>query len=286
MDKLNPKFVLTKEYSAKSFLEKFVFYMLSAALHVRAKYYSGFKMSEASVIFSGLAYERIEIVSGDDAVKKQEQEGKLPSRSQSTSNVYNSNSKNDNNNNDNNNRVNNIVKFEETFDKIRNMDIIGFEFDVNPIDKINVWNCTVHKWLKYQVFLRLINVETRFFKNNKSRASMITFLISAVWHGFYPVYYVFFIHLYMIEQASKSFEEKINFFSKIKRMSLVVRLIFNFVLMGVMCVLGLSFSLLTISNIVKFYSDFYFIPNAIVFLVYVYSVYFLKRPRENMNKHN
>jgi len=276
LDKLNPHLVLTEDYSSKSFLYKFTFYMLSTAFNIRAKYYSGFKMSEASVIFCGLSYEKKEVILG--SIEKQD-EAKTLKSSESNSILSNGYLNNEIKNN-------NFITFEESFSKVNNMDILKFEFDVNPIAKINSWNVTVHKWLKYQVFLRLINVEIKLFKNNKSLASMITFLISAVWHGFYPVYYVLSIHFYMIEQTSKTFEDKLLFFSKLRKKNFIIRYIFNFILMGVICFLGMSFSLLTISNIFKFYSDFYFIPNAIVIILYFYSVYFIRKPRENKIKDN
>jgi len=137
----------------------------------------------------------------------------------------------------------------------------------------------LHLWLKYQVFLRLINFENKFFKENKTLASMITFSISAVWHGFYPVYYIFFIQFYLIEQSSKIVEERLNFFTRLKKMNIMMKLIFNFILMSILSYLGISFALLTISNVIKFYGYFYFIPNFIIMLVYVYTNYFIKSPK-------
>ena len=65
------------------------------------------------------------------------------------------------------------------------------------------------KWLKYYVYLRQI-------PNDKSKKvsifkpAMITFLVSAVWHGFYPGYYIFFIELGLVDYISKLYGNILN----------------------------------------------------------------------------
>lgn len=52
------------------------------------------------------------------------------------------------------------------------------------------WNISIHNWLKNYVFLRV------FRKTDKAVSFtpiLMTFFVSAVWHGFYPGYFVFFI---------------------------------------------------------------------------------------------
>jgi len=69
MKNLYYEYVLTEDYSSKSFVYKFIFYMLSCAFNLRAKYYCGFKMAEASVIFCGLAYDKKEIIQNTEECK-------------------------------------------------------------------------------------------------------------------------------------------------------------------------------------------------------------------------
>ena len=75
------------------------------------------------------------------------------------------------------------------------------EWSVNPKDTIGEWNKTIHLWLKYNVYTRVININHKLFKNNWSLASFLTFISSAIWHGFYLTYYLTFFLLYCYQNA-------------------------------------------------------------------------------------
>jgi lysophospholipid acyltransferase len=93
------------------------------------------------------------------------------------------------------------------FDKIEGCVIRKVEWDVSPKIRIQYWNRTVHLWLKYFVFMRMININHKAFKNNKTAATLVTFMVSAFWHGFYPVYYLFFFQFFLLERISEILEE-------------------------------------------------------------------------------
>jgi D-alanyl-lipoteichoic acid acyltransferase DltB (MBOAT superfamily) len=77
--------------------------------------------------------------------------------------------------------------------------IIYNEVGMNPAEKMRYWNTPIHLWLKYNVYIRVLISNTR-FKNNKVVASFCTYGLSAIWHGFYPSYYVSFVMIYLFEQ--------------------------------------------------------------------------------------
>jgi lysophospholipid acyltransferase len=58
-------------------------------------------------------------------------------------------------------------------------------------------------WLKYYVFLRMVKKGDRF----SLKPILTTFIVSAVWHGFYPGYFMFFIasglNDYLFKQGEK-----------------------------------------------------------------------------------
>jgi hypothetical protein len=60
-------------------------------------------------------------------------------------------------------------------------------------------------------------------KGNKN-AALIVFMISAFWHGFYPIYYLFFFQFYILEQASGMLE-KLKFFDYFNNCNLLVKFI-------------------------------------------------------------
>ncbi|XP_018795845.1 PREDICTED: lysophospholipid acyltransferase 1 [Bactrocera latifrons] len=68
------------------------------------------------------------------------------------------------------------------WDLISNINVLGFEFATNMRDAINNWNCGTNRWLRTIVYERV----------PKKYGTVLTFALSAVWHGFYPGYYVTF----------------------------------------------------------------------------------------------
>ena len=77
--------------------------------------------------------------------------------------------------------------------------IIYNEIGINPKYKMVYWNNSIHVWLKYNVYTRVIGSSGK-FKDNKIIAAFITYAVSAFWHGFYPSYYVSFFMVYLFEQ--------------------------------------------------------------------------------------
>jgi lysophospholipid acyltransferase len=87
--------------------------------------------------------------------------------------------------------------------------IIKVEWDsIYPKEAINEWNKTIHLWLKYNILTRVINIENKIFKQNMSLANLITFICSAIWHGFYLTYYTTFFVLYIYQTACSVLEKK------------------------------------------------------------------------------
>lgn len=56
------------------------------------------------------------------------------------------------------------------------------QFSTNIRDAINSWNCGTNRWLRMIVYERV----------PKKYGTILTFTLSAVWHGFYPGYYLTF----------------------------------------------------------------------------------------------
>ena len=76
-------------------------------------------------------------------------------------------------------------------DRVQSVNIWKLESSYRIKDFLANWNMSAHMWLKYYIFMRML-------PNNKRgkgiiKASMATFIVSAIWHGFYPGFFVFFI---------------------------------------------------------------------------------------------
>ena len=68
------------------------------------------------------------------------------------------------------------------------------EFGDSPRETISAWNNQTGVWLRYYVYERVKKDK----KENEEKASFITFMVSAFWHGFYPGYYIAFALGFMI----------------------------------------------------------------------------------------
>jgi lysophospholipid acyltransferase len=170
----------------------------------------------------------------------------------------------------------------QKFDRVENCVIREIEIESNPKKRMQFWNRTVHLWLKYNLFLRLLNVEKKPFKNNKGLASLITFMVSAFWHGFYPLYYVFFFLFYIIEQICSILEEDYNLFKVIENKNVVVKYLFSFFTMTFHNNLGIVFVLLDLHKAWAFTKNTYFLYPLMVFGLY----FLVKNLRKNRRRKN
>ena len=85
---------------------------------------------------------------------------------------------------------------EAKHDRVQSVVIWKLETSCRIKDFLANWNISAHMWLKYYIFLRML-------PNGKSGgqvgAALTTFIVSAIWHGFYPGFFVFFISAGLID---------------------------------------------------------------------------------------
>jgi lysophospholipid acyltransferase len=72
------------------------------------------------------------------------------------------------------------------------------------------WNKNTASWLRRSIYVRIVDDQTR----NLSRATYLTYLTSALWHGFLPGYYLCFITGSMMTLTGRSLRKLLhNLFS-------------------------------------------------------------------------
>jgi lysophospholipid acyltransferase len=98
-------------------------------------------------------------------------------------------------------------KIIKSMDKGSYGSIVTCEWAINPKQSMTDWNYTIHLWLKYNVYTRTININKKPFKNNWAMASFLTFISSAVWHGFYLTYYLTFGLLFFYQSSADVFDK-------------------------------------------------------------------------------
>ncbi|KAK9505674.1 hypothetical protein O3M35_009669 [Rhynocoris fuscipes] len=79
------------------------------------------------------------------------------------------------------------------WDLVSNVDIIGFEFSSNLRNAIACWNKGTNAWLRMVAYERV-----------KRNGVIYTFALSALWHGFYPGYYLTFASGALFTMANRS----------------------------------------------------------------------------------
>eukprot|EP01017_Pseudomicrothorax_dubius_P034757 TRINITY_DN4798_c0_g1_i7.p1 TRINITY_DN4798_c0_g1~~TRINITY_DN4798_c0_g1_i7.p1 ORF type:complete len:336 (-),score=42.86 TRINITY_DN4798_c0_g1_i7:61-1068(-) len=81
-----------------------------------------------------------------------------------------------------------------------------YELSINVREKVDYWNRSVQLWLKHYVYLRFATEEE--MKKSAKRATQanhFTFIMSALWHGLYPGYYLAFIYWGFFNETCRKF---------------------------------------------------------------------------------
>lgn len=86
------------------------------------------------------------------------------------------------------------------WNRLENVDPWSLETAQNSYGYLGSWNKNTNHWLRNYIYLRV----TPKGKKPGFRASMATFATSALWHGFYPGYYLTFVLGSFIQTAAKS----------------------------------------------------------------------------------
>ncbi|KAG9393957.1 Membrane bound O-acyl transferase, MBOAT [Carpediemonas membranifera] len=71
------------------------------------------------------------------------------------------------------------------YGKYSNIDIVHFETTPDVRTVTGAWNRGTNRWLKYYIYDRV--------PAPRAVRTLMTYLMSALWHGFFPGYYVFFL---------------------------------------------------------------------------------------------
>lgn len=240
----DPLYCSSKEFAAESLFYKY-FYMNVAMSVQRAKYYTCWKMAQAGVIFCGLSYNPTKRDKQTPSVLLADGDG---------------------------------GEYEHKFDKIENVVISEVELNPNSKKKIQYWNRTVHLWLKYNLYLRILATG----KSN-SVASLAAFMVSAFWHGFYPVYYIFFFLFYIFEQVNDMLD-KLHFFHYLESLNPVLHYTAVMLFTSMCNYLGITFVNLTVIRWYEFTRQLYFIPLIAIFGMYAICSALLSRKRREKQK--
>jgi len=125
--------------------------------------------------------------------------------------------------------------------------------------------------------LRFISNNSSFVRNNRV---MLTYLVSAAWHGWYPIYYWVFLDFFFIDRICEVLK-KDKFYERLGHSSYILQFIVGIISLHACNYLGVTFTLLKLENGITFYKNMYFIPNIIVYLTFIYVVYIKGETKTN-----
>ena len=100
---------------------------------------------------------------------------------------------------------------EDRWDTVNSCSIIEAEKTVSAVKFLSCWNHQVHLWLKYYVQHRIV----KFGQHAGIAATLGTFMVSALWHGIYPMYFACFFYIYLCSEISKDFFKAGDKFTKV-----------------------------------------------------------------------
>ncbi|XP_003701761.2 lysophospholipid acyltransferase 6 isoform X2 [Megachile rotundata] len=139
------------------------------------------------------------------------------------------------------------------WDATSNVDVLGFEMSQSLKESIEHWNKGTNRWLRSLVYERV--------KHNKL---VYTYVLSAIWHGFYPGYYLTFANGAFITVVSRVTRRKIRpYFLSSKATKFLYDTISFIVTRIVMAYITFSFVLLEFIPSIKVYLSLYMLPHIV-----------------------
>jgi len=264
-----------------TFFQKCIFYILGFFYVIR--YFGGFSLIELGCLSCGFSYKKETYLIHKEIEKKAK--GSIAELNSSDSNDNCKKNDHSNGKNNNNNKLgeangnskekqiginlNEMTDVEQSknkheeiieFKKAKVIDYVNLLLIYDPDEFFRYWNIHVHHFLKRNIYLRNIaspeeqKADPNFAKKKKNKASLMTFLISAFWHGFYPTYFIVFLHFYLftfIGNQIKSINSKINLTRIIPFYKNLIRFIIIVILIPYHCIIFVALDYKILIDLIK-----------------------------------
>jgi lysophospholipid acyltransferase len=163
------------------------------------------------------------------------------------------------------------------FERVRSIYYYDLVLGKTFRDRVNSWNIGISDWLRFYIYNRIqYGGESKepsiTRRNNAQHAAFVT---SAIWHGFYPTYYVFFILFSFLTEVSK--QAYVSDLSKYP-FPFLRGAIWSLLLLFIGNYIGVGFTLLDTYLSFRFWASFYYIPWIMLGLLWLFFK-FVKLPR-------
>lgn len=98
---------------------------------------------------------------------------------------------------------NGIVDESPKFDRVTSVKLRVIWFTDKVKTFLSGWNISVHDWLKNYVFMRMLPTDRSKGRKGQTKAALTTFMVSAIWHGFYTGFFSFFFGCFLMDTHQK-----------------------------------------------------------------------------------
>lgn len=160
---------------------------------------------------------------------------------------------------------------------IKNVNVRGFEFAQNVKGALENWNESTNLWLKNYIYIRFVQVN-----NNATLASLITFTVSASWHGTHAGYYLTFVTGSSYQTAGKIIRRFIRPHFRVDD-NPTFKLIYDFITLIITQTafgyLVMPFIVLNIKDSITIWKSVYFIPHILMIILQLMKPFLKKKAK-------
>ncbi|KAI9483586.1 MAG: MBOAT, membrane-bound O-acyltransferase family-domain-containing protein [Benjaminiella poitrasii] len=158
------------------------------------------------------------------------------------------------------------------WDRFTNLYVFKCELAQSIKEMIDHWNMGANRWLRYYVYLRV----TPPGQTGGAMSALTTYAVSAIWHGFYPGYYLFFLSVTPFQMLARNLRRTFRplvFVPGTKTPKPVLKFFYDvagcIVAMSIINFLSVAFNLLYWKPVVRAWAQIYYIHYVVGFAGYV-----------------
>jgi hypothetical protein len=161
----------------------------------------------------------------------------------------------------------------------KNVNIIDFETATNMQSLSRAWNLKTQRWLERYTYLR------------SGKSLILTYTVSALWHGLYPGFYLFFLSVPLLTEIERLCRQKLNPYFMVKKDDGQIQYSSTYILLcWILTTLSLNyiaqmFSLQTWERGITVLNSYYHIPH-ILFITFYIILKYLPIPKSIDNISN
>ncbi|XP_010933881.1 lysophospholipid acyltransferase 1 [Elaeis guineensis] len=161
------------------------------------------------------------------------------------------------------------------WERAKNVDILGVELATSAVQLPIVWNIQVSTWLRYYVYERLIQKG----KKPGFLQLLATQTVSAIWHGLYPGYIIFFVQSALMIAGSRviyRWQQAVSPKNAIfRKMLTFINFAYTLLVLNYSCI---GFQVLSFKETLASYQSVYFV-GTIVPIMFILMGYIIKPAR-------